>query len=90
MTKKESEILIAIGTDIKWLLQIREEDSVWLQKSLDRIENHLSDLNGSVANNTVGVAVNRNTIRLQWKVGAGLFSFLAGGLAIALHFMGVY
>jgi len=84
MNKKENTILITVANDIKWLKQQQEEDAVWLQKSLDKIEFHLADLNKAVAKHSVSIAVNKRTIGLFWKIGVG------GGIALVLKLLNVY
>lgn len=84
MNKKENTILIEVATDVKWIKSQREKDAVWLQKSLDKIEAHLKGLNDAVAEHSIGIAVNKRTIGLFWKIGVG------GGIALVLKLLNVY
>ena len=87
MNKKENKILFEVATDIKALKKQREESAIWLQKSLDRLEAHLVILNGTTTKHSIGIAVNKGSIRRLWWL-FGIFS--TGVLALVLWVMNIF
>ena len=66
MDKTERDIIIEVAQDVKWFKKQQEENSRWLQKSLDKIELHLVKLNDNVSKNTSEINVNASSINRVW------------------------
>ena len=91
MTKDEQIKIAEIANDIKWLKRQHEEDAVWLQKSLDKIDTHLGEINGCVVDQDKAIGRNRDRIGLAWKIWIGVPVLLIGGvIGLALKLLRVY
>ena len=66
MDKTERDIIVEVAQDVKWFKKQQEENSRWLQKSLDKIELHLVKLNDNVSKNTSEISVNASSINRVW------------------------
>ena len=87
MTKNESTILTEVATDIKWLKRQHEEATQFTSRKLDKIEAHLSDINGGLAKNCVQTAVNKSNVnRLWWFTGI----LIASIISVVLKVFGVF
>ena len=85
MNKKENELLIEVATDVKWFKKQQEENSKWLQSSLDKIELHLVKLNDNVSKNTGKINVNTNSInRVWWFLGIIIVTILGIVVKVAI------
>ena len=87
MTKNQTDLVTVIATDVKWLKKQIEENALNTQSQLNKIELHLSDINGGLGENNAQTAVNKNNIyRLWWFIG-GVVSVL---IPIMFKFFGVF
>ena len=66
MHKTERDIIVEVAQDVKWFKNQQEENSKWLQHSLDKIELHLVKLNDNVSKNTSEINVNASSINRMW------------------------
>ena len=77
-------------TDRDNLLIRLDERSTNTWRLVEKIEVHLVELNESVSNNKTGVAVNKKSINLLWKIGGGCATIILTGTAVILKLFGVY
>ena len=56
----------------------------------EKQEAHLSKINDAIAEHTTSIAVNKNSIRLQWKIFGGTFTIISAAIALVLKLLGVY
>ena len=85
MNKQENKLLIEVATDIKWFKKQQEENSKWLQNSLDKIELHLAKLNDNVSKNTGRINVNQSSInRVWWFLGIILVTIVGIVVKVAI------
>ena len=83
LTKADRELLIETGNDVKWLKSAVETNATANTQQHNKILEHLATLNGQVANNKQGVAINKWVLR-------GMGSTLLLVITILLHLMGIF
>ena len=82
---ERDEILTEVATDIRWIKKQNEDNNIWLQKSLDKIDVHLALLNDNVAKNKTIATVNKSNIyRLWWFIGIIILSIIGITVKVAI------
>lgn len=83
MNKKETEILVELVTDIKWIRTVLAEFKV-------ECNTHFGVLNGSMENHSRRIQNNSTNIKwLRWVIGIGL-AVIIGGMGIGFKLLGIY